>query len=303
MRKKTKRNWSMYNDSRVKRGDIFLWFDEVTLSSWYSEPERYKRGRPYIYSDVAIQALLSIREVFYLTYRSLEGLGQSLFSMIGITGLSAPDYTSICKRSKTLDIPIKVYDHRETLHLLIDSTGLKVFGEGEWKVKQHGFSKRRTWRKVHIAVDGSSLQIHAVETTKANVDDAEGAVRLIRKIGKRISSVCGDGAYDKKKVYNELSKRKSKACIQPRCNARFDHCGVFGSAGRYRNEAIDAMRNDDLDGWKERTKYHKRSLVETAMFQIKQILGDKLKARNFETQIVETRIKVTILNRFIAMNK
>ena len=90
--------------------------------------------------------------------------------MLGITSLSAPGYTSICKRAKTLDIPIKVYDHREALHLLIDSTGLKVFGEGEWKVKQHGFSKRRTWRKVHIAVDSVSLQIHAVETTKANVD-------------------------------------------------------------------------------------------------------------------------------------
>ena len=147
--------------------------------------------------------------------------------MLGITGLSAPSYTSICKRAKTLDIPIKVYDHREALHLLIDSTWLKVFGEVEWKVKQHGFSKRRTWRKVHIAVDGSSLQIHAVEPTKADVDDAEGNVRLIQKIGKRISSVCGDGAYDKKKVYNELSKRKSKACIPPRCNARIDHCGAL----------------------------------------------------------------------------
>ena len=111
--------------------------------------------------------------------------------MLGITCLSTPDYTSICKRAKTLDIPIKVYDHREALHLLIDSTGLKVFREGEWKVKQHGFSKRRTWRKVHIAVDGVSLQIHAVETTKANVDDAEGGVKLIRKIGKRIRYVCG----------------------------------------------------------------------------------------------------------------
>ena len=111
-----------------------------------------------------------------------------------------------------------------------------------------------------------------------------------------------DGAYDKKKVYNELSKRKSKACIPPRCNAILDHCGAFGSAGRYRNEAIDAMRDDDLDGGKERTKYHKRSLVEIVMFQIKQIFGDKLKARNFESQVVETRIKVTILNRFTAMN-
>ena len=124
--KKKKRNWSAYNESLVKRDEIFLWFDEATLSSWYSEPERYKRGRPYIYSDVAIQALLSIREVFHLTFRSLEGFGQSLFSMLGITGLSAPDYASICKRAKTLDIPIKVYDHRETRRLLIDS----VFDEG-----------------------------------------------------------------------------------------------------------------------------------------------------------------------------
>ena len=195
--------------------------------------------------------------------------------MLGITELTAPDYTSICKRAKTLNVPIKVYDHRQTLHLLIDSTGLKVFGEGEWKVKKHGESKRRTWRKIHIAVDGNTYQIHAVETTKTNVDDAEGALKLIRKIGKRIGSMRGDGAYD---------------------------CGAFGLAGRYRNEAIIAMRKGDLDGWKERTNYHRRSLAETAMFQIKQIFGDKLKARNFDSQVVETRIKVTILNRFIAIN-
>ena len=163
-------------------------------------------------------------------------------------------------------------------------------------------SKRRTWRKIHIAVDGNTYQIHAVETTKTNVDDAEGALKLIRKIGKRIGSMRGDGAYDKKKVYNERSKRKSKVCIPPRSNARLDYCGAPGSARRYRNEAVIAMRKGDLGGWKERTKYHRRSLAETAMFQIKQIFGDKLKARNFDSQVVETRIKVTILNRFIAIN-
>ena len=272
------------------------------MSNWYSAPDRYKQGRHYAYSDVAIQTLLSIREVFHLTYRSLEGFGRSLFAMLGITDLTAPDYTSICKRAKTLDIPIKVYDCRQTLCLLIDSTGLKVFGEGEWKVKKHGVSKRRTWRKIHIAVEAKTLQIHGVETTKANFDDAEGAVRLIRKIGNRIRSMRGDGAYDKRKVYRELSNRKSKACIPPRSNARLDHCGTFGSAGRYRNEAVIAMRKGDLDGWKERTNYHKRSLAETIMFQIKQIFGDKLKARNFESQVVETRIKVSLLNRFIDMN-
>ena len=302
MRQKTKRDWSAYNKSLVKRGDLFLWFDEETLSNWYSAPDCNKQGRPYTYSDVAIQTLLSIREVFHLTYRSLEGFGQSLFAMLGITELTAPDYASICKRAKTLNVPIKVYDHRQTLHLLIDSTGLKVFGEGEWKVKKHGVSKRRTWRKIHIAVDGNTYQIYAVETTKTNVDDAEGALKLIRKIGKRIGSMRGDGAYDKKKVYKELSGCKSKACIPPRSNARLDRCGAFGLAGRYRNEAIIAMRKGDLDGWKERTKYHRRSLAETAMFQIKQIFGDKLKARNFDSQVVETRIKVTILNRFIAIN-
>ena len=111
-------------------------------------------------------------------------------------------------------------------------------------------SKRRTWRKIHIAVDGNTYQIHAVETTKTNVDDAEGALKLIRKIGKRIGSMRGDGAYDKKKVYKELSGRKSKACIPSRSNARLDHCGAFGLAGRYRNEAIIAMWKGDLDGWK-----------------------------------------------------
>ena len=121
--------------------------------------------------------------------------------MLGITEASAPDYASICKRAKTLNVPIKVYDHRQTLHLLIDSTGLKVFGEGEWKVKKRCVSKRRTWRKIHIAVDGNTYQIHAVETTKTNVDDAEGALKLIRIIGKRIGSMLGDGAYDKKKVF------------------------------------------------------------------------------------------------------
>ena len=193
MRQKTKRDWSAYNKSLVKRGDLFLWFDEETLSNWYSAPDCNKQGRPYTYSDVAIQTLLSIREVFHLTYRSLEGFGQSLFAMLGITELTAPDYTSVCKRAKTLNVPIKVYDHRQTLHLLIDSTGLKVFGEGEWKVKKHGVSKRRTWRKIHIAVDGNTYQIHAVETTKTNVDDAEGALKLFGKSAS-VSALCEETA-------------------------------------------------------------------------------------------------------------
>ncbi len=159
------RNWSMYNKSLVDRGDITLWLSPDSLNQWKHPDPGYHRGRPYIYSDMAIESLLIIREVFHLTLRGTEGFARSLFKLLEINDQTVPDYTLLCKRGKTLNVPIRVQNKGRKLDLLVDSAGLKVYGEGEWKVRKHGKSKRRHWVKVHIAVDSKPQQITAVKTT------------------------------------------------------------------------------------------------------------------------------------------
>ena len=161
-------NWSQYNDALVNRGDITLWFDEEVIENWGHENRGFKKGRPFTYSDSAILALLMLREFFRLPYRQTEGLGRALVSMLNVD-VKIPDYSSLAKRAKTLKVDINVaFQGRKVVDLVVDATGLKAFGEGEWKVKQHGASGPRMWRKLHLAVDPTSHQIVAEVLTPSS---------------------------------------------------------------------------------------------------------------------------------------
>lgn len=295
---KERRNWAQYNESLVNRGRITFWFREDVLKLWNHENRSYRRGRPFIYSDTAIETLLLVREVFHLTYRSAEGFGHGAFTMLGIQDSRIPDYSSICKRSKTLNVSLKVQNKRGALNVIVDSTGLKVYGEGEWKVKKHGISKRRTWRKLHVMIDAKTQRIVAAETTSNSADDASVVPNLLSHCDGKVETLRGDGAYDKRKVYKATSEHDIRPIIPPRKNARLDHVGAWGSNGRYRNDAITTIRSAGLDAWKEEVGYRQRSLVETTMFRVKKIFGDRFKNRSMENQKVETMIKMKALNMF-----
>jgi len=286
-------NWRKYNESLVNRGSITFWFSKDTIKKWRHENAKAKVGHPFVYSDMAIECLLVLRELFQLPYRQTEGLGKSLAALMEVS-LDIPDYTSLSKRAAQLSILLDVRKHRGHIDVVVDSTGLKVFGEGEWKMRKHGKTKRRTWRKLHLAVDPDTHEIVAETITENSCHDADQTDALLDQVQTNIAKFHGDGAYDQRKVYKTLKKRRIKAIIPPRRNAKILRRGSRLS----RDVAIREIRRHGRRQWKERTGYHRRSLAETAMYRMKSCFGDHLKNRLIQNQKTETRLRSKILNKF-----
>lgn len=303
------RNWCKYNEALVQRGSITFWFDEEIIKNWHANDSINTRGRPRKYSDVAITCGLTLKAVFKLTFRATEGFIRSLMDILKISA-EAPDYSLLCKRQKTLEVklPKKNLRMNEGIHILVDTTGLKIFGEGEWKVRQHGIVKKRLWRKLHLAINAESQEIEAFKLTNLGFQDCEGFPLLIDEINKKIDTVTGDGGYDRYDGY-ELSRKKGfKLIAPPRKDAKTTrecinrksirkHAGEVGTALEVRNAYIERIREIGCKEWKKEVGYHRRSLAETAMFRMKTLLGNKLRNRTMETQIVETAIRCAVLNK------
>ena len=294
------RDWSKYNQSLVNRGDITLWFSDDLIESWNHENGEPKVGRPFIYSDSTIECLLMIREFFRLPYRQTEGLGKALLKLAAID-VKVPDFTSLAKRAANFDVTIRVAEAKGPIDIVVDSTGLKVFGEGEWKVRQHGAGKRRTWRKVHLAVDPNTHEIVAALTTENSVHDVAAVKPLLKQIKEPVKSFRADGIYDTHGVYETLVNEKIDPIIPPRSNARTAQHGNARQEPSHRDCAIRTVKKAGLRFWKKETGYHKRSLAETAMFRIKNTFGDRLKNRLIKNQITEVAIKCKMLNLFLAI--
>lgn len=288
-------NWPDYNESLVKRGSITLWISTEDFGAWQPE-EPPKRGGQRRYSDGAIQCLLMVRSFFHLTLRATEGFARSLLELMNLT-LAVPDYTTICKRSKELAVclPRKA---QGPLHVVLDSTGLKVFGEGEWKVRQHGYTKRRTWRKLHLSVDSGSQEIQAVVLSEASLDDAGAVPAMLEQITEPIEQLDGDGAYDKRKVYDSCDEYGiGRVAIPPRIDARIWQHGNCLAPPLVRDQNLRQIRKMGRQKWKRESGYHQRSLAETAMFRFKTIFGPYLQARSLPQQETEAKVKCAALNR------
>ncbi len=291
------RNWKEYNDSLVNRGDVTLWFSDDALEHWEHPNDTPKVGHPFVYSDAAIECLLTIREVYKLPYRQTEGFGRSLARMLGVD-VAIPDYTSLAKRAAKLNVSLRLTKKRGAIDIVVDSTGMKVFGEGEWKMRTHGKSKRRTWRKVHLSVDPETHEIVAEVLTENSKDDASQVAPMLEQIDQSIKIFYGDGGYDKWKVYNVLESKDIQPIIPPRRDAKIKQHGNSARTPLPRDEAIRSIRKRGRKGWKVEIGYHRRSLAETAMFRLKQTFGNKLKNRTLENQKTESRIRCKILNKF-----
>jgi len=289
------RNWGQYNDSLKQRGSITLWIDEDVIRAWQPDPAApKKRGGQPEYSDGAIACLLTVKAVFHLPYRQTEGFAGSLSELLGVK-LPIPDYTTLNRRAKGLNVHLPV-QAKGAIHLVLDSTGLKVYGEGEWKVRKHGYSKRRTWRKLHLAVDEATGEVEAVVLTTAKVDDAAVVPELLTQTNARVEQLSADGAYDKEKVYQAAADKKvDKITIPPRKDAVL--WTETSTAPHPRNANLWRVWEVGSKTWKEESGYHRRSLAETAMFRFKTIFGDRLTAREEQRQKTEARIKSAALNR------
>lgn len=297
------RNWSEYNRALIQRGSITVWMEQESLKKWYSSSHTCLAGRPQTFSDEAILLLLTLREVFKLTLRSLHGFAKSLFEMMDVN-LVVPSYTQISRRAQTLGKHLKkLFKGKKNCHIVFDSTGLKVYGEGEWKVKVHGKSKRRTWRKLHIGIDAETQNILCCELTGNNEGDAKVARRLLDELPKDIKSARGDGAYDDQKFRKKVYEKGGSCIVPPPRGGSYK--GAPEGWERERDASIAAI--EGFGGgeigrkfWKICSGYHRRSLAETAMFRLKKMLGEQLKARSIGAQKTESLCKCLVINK---MNK
>jgi len=192
------RNWAQYNRALVQRASLTLWIAD-DLPNYWRPPATPKRGAPQHYSDYAIEVMLTLREVYQLTNRAVAGLMRSILQLAQID-LPVPDYTTLSRRGRKVSVGVPKRSRGEPLHLAIDSSGLKVYGEGEWQVRQHGASKRRTWRKVHLAVNRATGTVAAVVVTEARVHDSTVMEALLSQVACPLASVAADGAYDRRRV-------------------------------------------------------------------------------------------------------
>ena len=289
-------NWSNYNKSLIGRGDITIWISEEVADSWYYDgPDQ--RGAQFEYSDKCIECLLGIKAVFQLRYRQLQGFSESLLKLMDLD-LKVPSYTQICRRAEGLEIDIQAPKSKESIYIVVDSTGLKVFGEGEWKTRKHGVSKRRTWRKLHLGVDEKTGFIHAsVLTENGKGDgDAQQVEEMLGQVECPIGKFGGDGAYDTRDIWELLEGKGIEGIIPPQKNAVYwvDEKGDLEEIKR--NEILKEIEKDGRAEWKKKSGYHRRSLSETAMFRFKTIFGSELYSRKLEKQKTEAKIKVKCLN-------
>jgi len=290
------KNWSEYDQALVKRGSITFWLSNDFEKTWSYVGEK-QRGSQFDYSEQAIIAMQTVKNVFHLPNRATEGFMRSIFAMLEIL-LSVPDHTTLSRRGKGLEValPKKASGH---LDIVMDSSGLKLYGEGEWKVRTHGKSKRRTWRKLHVGVDPKSGEIQAAALTTNNVSDAQMVEFLFEQVEQPIARFAGDGSYDKRKVYDSLNKHAPNAevLIPPRKNARIWQHGNTKAERLRRDENLRAIRKMGRKTWKQTSGYHVRSLAETTMFRLKTMFGDRLSARLLEAQVTQALIRCAALNR------
>ena len=273
------KNWATYDQALVQRGGLTVWLSEEAMDGWrYAGPAQ--RGAQFLYSDLSIETTLTFRKLFRLPLRQTEGFVQSLLGLMGLP-LSAPDHTTLSRRQKGLTVDLPVRPCEQPRHLVVDSTGLKLYGEGEWKTRQHGWTKRRTWRKLHLGIDADTGEV---------------------------ARLSGDGAYDRWKVHHLLAYPSEQASpiesvIPPRRDAQLRKAKRRYRHIEARNQRVQAIGRKGRKRWKRESGYHRRSLAETGVFRYKAILGAQLQARSWEGQHVEARIGCSILNRMIHLGK
>jgi len=289
------RNWSEYDRALVNRGSINIWIDTDALKRWRHEGET-KRGAQFIYSDFAIQCVLVVKEVYHLTNREVEGFMRSIFEQMKIR-YDVPDHSTLSRRGRKIHVRLPKRA-KSPLYLVLDSSGLKVYGEGEWKVRQHGWSKRRTWRKLHLATDSRTNEIQAIVTSEAGMHDSEAVELLLKDVDQPIASASADGAYDRRPVYQAVQSHTPSAniAIPPRKDARIWQHGNSKAPPLPRDQNLRYIRKHGRRAWKRDSGYHRRSIAETTIFRLKTIFGDHLSTRLTTTQDVQVNVRCRALN-------
>ncbi len=291
-------NWAEYDRALVQRGDITLWISTDAMDAWKPAPSG-RRGGQKKFSDHAIETALTLRLVFKLPLRQAEGFLRSLLSLMGVD-LEAPDHTTLSRRSQHLDVDFHLVPANEPIHLIVDSTGLSIIGEGEWAAAKHGGKGKRGWRKLHLGVDGSGVIVAQV-LTDGNADDAATVPDLLGQFEGELSGFVADAAYDSRPVYDAATQRGAVVVVPPTRNATVGGRKVMQCSARDRTVA--GIREVGRRRWKKESGYHRQGTVENAFFRYKSIIGDRLRARHPKSQEAEVLIGCNILNRMITLGR
>ena len=292
-------NWKDYNRSLINRGNITVWFCEDAVKNWYTLPVQDKsRGRPFMYSDSFIELALTLRRLFNFSLRATQGFMEGMVHLLDLK-LKVAHYSRLSRRSSALSIDL-LNNKKTVTDLVMDSTGLKVYGEGEWKVRIHGAQKRRSWRKYHVAIDPHSHEVVAVELTQNHIHDGHVVEKLLSD-QPQVGKVYGDGAYCYKQSFDAIADHGGTPLITIRRGTSL--VKYMPSNGEVlRNQLVkDIWAAGGQSTWKKTSGYHLRSLVETHMFRLKTILGGVLRSRKFDHQVTEARIMAKILNKMTSL--
>lgn len=275
-----------------------MWFPDGFEQDWLNTEKHGGRGASATYTDGCIELCLMLRHVYRLALRQTRGFVQSILSLMRLK-LPVPCFSTLSRRASPLEIAIRERLRMgEALHVAFDATGIKVYGEGEWKVRTHGADKRRTWRKLHLALDVASQEILAAVMTDSDTADGEVLPDLLDQIPEKIDEGIGDGAYAWQAHYRLLGRRKALATIPPREDAvcRSTHPATL-------NQHIQEVRALGKPAWKRRHGYYRRSLAETAMSRLKRCFGERVPSHLEANQGVDLFIRCKLLNRFFELGK
>jgi hypothetical protein len=293
-------NWAEYDAALRQRGSLTVWFTEAAVAAWEAEPRTTPGGQPH-YSDLAITTALTLKAVFRLALRQTEGLIGSIIGLLGLD-LSVPDHTTLSRRAETLEVPRpRSGRNAEPVHLLVDSTGLKLCGPGEWLVEKHGTKARRSWRKLHIGRDADTGQIVAATLTTHDVDDGSQVGPLLDQVDGPIASFTGDGAYDQDGVYASVAESHPAAAVivPPRSTAVPSATAETAPTQRDRHLQLIAERG--RRGWQMASGYTNRARAEATIGRYKRVIGDGLRSHTDERRATE--MDVAVLNRMLELGR
>jgi Transposase DDE domain len=293
-------NWSDYDAALRQRGSLTVWFTEEAIAAWRAEPRTTRGGQPH-YSALAILTALTLRAVFRLALRQTEGLIGSIRRLLGLD-LAVPDHSTLSRRADTLDVP-RPRPGGESVHLLVDSTGLKLCGAGEWLVEKHGTSRRRSWRKLPLGIDADTGQIVAAALTPNDVDDGSQVGRLLDQVTDPIASFTGDGAYDQESVYHDVAQRHPEATVivPPRSTAVLSETAE--TAPTQRDRHLQLITERGRRGWQKVSGYNTRARAEAAIGRYKRVIGDGLRSRTDPRRATEVGVAVHVLNRMLDLGR
>ena len=288
------RNWSQYNKALVNRGKIDFWIDVKALEKC---PKKIKKnGHPFVYTNLLIQAMSYIRFKFHLSLRETEGFFISVMAFIGLK--TVPCYTQLCRRFKTLSVPAKLLDRRKVTDIVLDTTGLKVYGEGEWRAEKYGGKKR--WKKLHLAIELHTGKLVFSTLSDEHVHDTTHFERVLQASNLRRGKILMDGIADSQRCYETAERYNKELLTPPKKGAVIREEKVFDR----RNDAIKIIRGlggDDLAKmiWSKLIGYSKRVVVESAVARWKRLYGGEIKSRTEERMAKEITIKSLMINQMI----